>query len=46
MHKESLRETRQLFLGKKSGNVRKEVEYKLQHLAMDGSAKLHEAETD
>ena len=46
MHTEPLCETRQLFFGKKSGNVRNEVEYKLQHLALDGSAKLHEAETD
>jgi len=46
MHTQSLRETWQIFLGQKLGNVRNEVEYKLQHLALDGSAKLHEAETD
>ena len=46
MHTESLRETQQLFLGQKFGNVGNEVEYKLQHLALESSAKLHEPETD
>jgi hypothetical protein len=36
MHTKSLCETMQLFLGQKFGNVRNEVEYKLQHLALDG----------
>jgi hypothetical protein len=46
MHTESLHETQPLFLGKKFGNVGNEAEYKMEHLALDGSAKLHEVERD